>query len=143
MTFSTPEDQQELQPEPGFGYRHRPAPGDTQRHGGGGTVYVFWRHFFDPDTIIMTKTLDYGIKWTNPKSIIGQGSIAAFDQPTIPSNAYYDPSTLTARSNGFPTATVTADGTVFAAWQERVNTTADEFDLAFGRPDPPARRGSC
>ena len=107
----------------------------TPKGTGGGTIYVLWRHFFDPDTIIMTKTLDYGNKWSNPKSIIGPGSIAAFDQPTIPSNAFNDPATLTARSNGFPAATVTSDGTLFAAWQERVNTTAEVDDPAFGRPD--------
>ena len=105
------------------------------KNGGGGAVYVLWRHFFDPDTIIMTKTLDYGIKWSNPKSIIGQGSIAAFDQPTISSKAFNNPETLTARSNGFPTATVNADGTVFAAWQERVDIDPGSDDFGFPSSD--------
>jgi hypothetical protein len=103
---------------------------------GGGTVYVFWRHFFDPDTIIMTRTTDYGVKWTAPVSILGDTPMAPFDQPTISSTVPgTNPVTdLTFRSNGFPTAAVTGDGTVFAAWQERVDIDPDSD--TFGEPKP-------
>ena len=115
-----------------------PRPGEPGNKGGPGTVYVFWRHFFDPNTIIMTRTTDYGNRWSNPSPIIGPTAMAPFDQPTISTSQTLDPhSDLTFRSNGFPTAVVTPEGskgTVFVAWQEKVNIT--ENTAGFGEPDP-------
>jgi len=96
-------------------------PGDAD---GGGAVYVFWRHFFDPNAIIVRKSENYGARWSNPEIITSD--MAPFDQPTIPVGFGRD--AITFRSNSFPTATVTSDGRVFAAWQERVNSS--------GEPDP-------
>jgi len=107
-----------------------PRPG-TPKTTGGGTVYLVWRHFFDPDTMLMAKTEDYGKKWSKPEELIGTVPMAPFDQPTI-STQFQNPDALSFRSNGFPTTTVTGDGTVFVAWQERVDIT--EGSLDFGRP---------
>ena len=134
------QDQQELRPEPGLGYRRRPATGHARKTTGGGTVYVFWRHFFDPDAIVWTRTQDYGVKWSNPAILTNSPALEPFDQPTISlgqaplgGSSAVNPGfpELGFRSNGFPTATVapTLDsGTgelgrhVFVAWQERVGT---------------------
>ena len=64
---------------------------------GGGTVYVFWRHFFDPDAIIVRKTVDYGVKWSNPEVLTTE--MAPFDQPTIPAGLGRE--AITFRSNAF------------------------------------------
>jgi len=101
-----------------------PRPGEPRDADGGGTVYVFWRHFFDPNAIIVRKSENYGARWSNPEIITSD--MAPFDQPTIPVGFGRD--AITFRSNAFPTATVTSDGRVFAAWQERVNPS--------GEPDP-------
>ncbi len=102
-----------------------PRAGEPGRSGsGGGTIYVFWRHFFDPDAIIVRKSENYGARWSNPEIITSD--MAPFDQPTIPVGLGRD--AITFRSNAFPTAAVTATGRVVAAWQERV----DEY----GSPDP-------
>jgi VCBS repeat-containing protein len=110
-----------------------PRPGTPSNQGGPGTIYVFWRHFFDPNTIIATRSTDFGNKWSNPVSIIGSTPMAPFDQPTV-STEFANPALLSFRSNGFPTAAVTGDGTVFVAWQERVNIS--EGTPGFGGPDP-------
>jgi PKD repeat protein len=126
-----------------------PRQGEPSSQGGPGTVYVVWRHFFDPDTMVMTRTTDYGNKWSVPKAITGSIPLAKFDQPTISVDAG-SADYLTFRSNAFPTAVVTPegqDGTIFVAWQEKVNIDPlqpDELleevlqdeNHAFGRPDP-------
>ncbi|HSO23541.1 MAG TPA: sialidase family protein, partial [Chondromyces sp.] len=110
-----------------------PRPGTPSNQGGPGTIYVFWRHFFDPDTIIATRSTNFGQSWSNPTSIIGSTPMAPFDQPTV-STEFANPALLSFRSNGFPTAAVSGDGTVFVAWQERVNIS--EGTPGFGAPDP-------
>ncbi len=113
-----------IDPRPG-------APNTT----GGGTVYVAFRHFFKPDAIVITTSTDYGNKWSKPAEITQGTPMAPFDQPTLAVNAVPDAETdIAFRSNGFPTLSVTGDGTVFAGWQERVDITAGSPDL--GRPDP-------
>jgi VCBS repeat-containing protein len=107
-----------------------PRPG-SPRTTGGGSVYLAWRHFWEPDTVLMVKTENYGKKWSKPVELTGTLPMAAFDQPTI-STDLLDPNLLTFRSNGFPTAAVTGDGTVFVAWQERVDV--DPTSPEFGRP---------
>ena len=112
---------------------------------GGGTLYAFWRHFNGPDSIVMTKSLDFGGSWSRPEQIIGSTPMAPFDQPTISTQAVYDfglfdPITglpeVAFRSNGFPTATVATDpqgdATVFVGWQERVG--GDGYPLENGTP---------
>ena len=103
----------------------------TPKTTGGGTIYLVWRHFFDPDLILMVKTKDYGKKWSKPEELTGAVPMAPFDQPTVSTNLL-NPDVLSFRSNGFPTAAVTGDGTVFVAWQERVDITQGSAD--FGRP---------
>ncbi|HSN54613.1 MAG TPA: sialidase family protein, partial [Candidatus Sulfomarinibacteraceae bacterium] len=108
-----------------------------------GTVYMIWRHFWAPDAILMVRSTDAGQKWSKPVVVTGDiVPMQAFDQPTIstdiapepptsyPNPPYPDPTNpgfpeTAFRSNGFPTATVTDDGTIFAAWQERVDINPD------------------
>ena len=115
-----------------------PRPGLPGESDGGGTIYVFWRHFFDPNAIIATKSTDFGGSWTSPEVITDLTPLVPFDQPTIPTTApgITPPDEvalndgfpeLAFRSNGFPAATVTAhpngdglDATVFVAWQEQL-----------------------
>jgi hypothetical protein len=134
LTYSTQKINKTFNQNQGSVIAIDPRPG-TPKVEGGGTVYVLWRHFFDPDTIVMTKTLDYGAKWSNPEAILGVTPMAEFDQPTISSTAFNDPETLSFRSNGFPTATVTDDGTIFAAWQERVDIDPLSPDFGFPSSD--------
>ena len=114
---------------------------------GGGTVYTFWRHFNSPDSIIMTKSINYGSSWSKPQEIIGSQAFQKFDQPTISTDAaieygFFPDSGLPEvafRSNAFPTATVAVapdsggnDASVFVAWQERVGS--DGYPLTGGTP---------
>ncbi|MCU0303437.1 MAG: Ig-like domain-containing protein [Thermoanaerobaculales bacterium] len=108
-----------------------------------GTIYMIWRHFFAPDAILMVRSTNLGGKWSKPVVLTGGPAMAPFDQPTIPTTVapLQIPSDLNPgfpevafRSNGFPTATVTDQGTVVAAWQERVDIDPGSPDL--GRPDP-------
>jgi len=95
-----------------------------------GTVYVFWRHFNDPDAILLAKSTSYGKWWSWPKTVTQHVPMAAFDQPTITAADAFAAGAMSPvnpgfpeiafRSNGFPTAAVNSEGTIFAAWQERV-----------------------
>jgi hypothetical protein len=129
-------------------------PGEPGRLGGGGTVYVFWRHFFDPDAIIWTRTVDYGVKWSAPAILTTSPALEPFDQPTIALGVAPEivgPPALNSgfpelgfRTNGFPTATVApylVEGgnpdneddwmaNVFVAWQELVDPISKEPSAA-------------
>jgi hypothetical protein len=104
---------------------------------GGGTVYLIWRHFIAPDTMLVHKSTDYGATFRGSPVQITAGAPLAdlqkFDQPTQ-TTATHPPSQLTFRSNAFPTLTVSATGAVFAAWQERVDIAPNS--LTFGMPAP-------
>ena len=92
-----------------------------------------------PDSIIMTKSTDYGSSWSSPKrSSAPLRWPTSTNRPSPPSTATR--SLLTFRSNGFPTAAVTGDGTVFVAWQEKVNISRGR--PASANPTPPVRRAS-
>ncbi len=102
---------------------------------------MIWRHFWAPDAILMVKSTDYGKKWSKPVVVTGDiVPMAAFDQPTI-STTVASPGgapnpgfpEVAFRSNGFPTAAVTDQGTLFVAWQERVAINPAE-PATFGRP---------
>ena len=96
-------------------------------------VYVFWRSFNVPDSMIMSKTTRTG--WSKPIDLLASDpsrTLATFDQPSVTTQ---DPlgnavkAELAFRSNAFPTAAITPDGsTLLVAWQERVS--------ASGMPDP-------
>jgi hypothetical protein len=107
-----------------------------------GAIYMIWRHFFAPDAILMVKSTNLGARWSKPAVLTSGPSMAPFDQPTIPTTTApvqiagdLNPGfpEVGFRSNGFPTAAVTDQGTVVAAWQERVNIDPGSPD--FGRPD--------
>lgn len=138
LTFSTTKINKNFGQNQGSAIAVDPRPG-TPKTTGGGTVYVFWRHFFDPDAIIWTRSLDYGSRWSSPAILTNSPALAPFDQPTISLGSAplggasaVNPGfpELGFRSNGFPTAAVaphsyneatdTWDATVFVAWQERV-----------------------
>ncbi len=108
-------------------------PGTT----GGGTVYLIWRHFFAPDSMIVHKSTDYGASFNGKAAPITGGAPLAdlqkFDQPTQTTSTH-PPSQLTFRSNAFPTIAVSNTGAVFAAWQERVDVTPGS--ATFGMPAP-------
>ncbi len=115
-----------------------PRPGNPG-NGGGGSVYVVWRHFFSPDAIVMIKTENYGKKFSKPIELTGDIPMQPFDQPTLSAwdgESPPSPDYLTARSNAFPTTVVTPEGehgTVFVAWQEKVDIT--EGGPTLGQPD--------
>jgi len=93
--------------------------------------YVFWRTFNTPNSIIMSKLTSKG--WSKPKDLLAGDpltTIATFDQPTVSTlTTTIGADGLAFRSNGFPTAAMTPDGsTLMVAWQERVNSS--------GAPDP-------
>ncbi len=109
-----------------------------------GDVYLVWRHFFDPDAIIMVKTQDYGKKFSKARNITADFPMYPYDQPTIATTSVHPLSgvpavpfsDLTFRSNSFPTAAVAPDGnggsTLFVAWQELVSL--NEADFGFPNP---------
>jgi hypothetical protein len=113
-----------------------------------GDVYLVWRHFFDPDAVLMVRTSNYGKKFSKPVDLTADTPMHPFDQPTISTTSVnpqtgldsYPFSDLTFRSNAFPTAAVAADGnggsTVFVAWQELVSLEAADFGFpsAMGSP---------
>jgi len=92
-----------------------------------GDVNVFWRHFFTPDTIVQARLSAATGRWSKAAAIISD-TLQTFDQPTLGTTDVANPSAeLAFRSNAFPAAVVARDGTIMAAWQERV-------DPSTGRP---------
>jgi hypothetical protein len=101
-----------------------PRPG-TPATTGGGSVYLIWRHFFAPDTMVLAKSTDFGATFGKPASITASAAtptLQTFDQRSQ-STLTHAPGDLAFRSNAFPTIAVTGSGTIVAAWQERVNVT--------------------
>lgn len=104
---------------------------------GGGTVYVVWRHFFGPDTILLHKSTNFGQTFGgSPVDLLRDSNVSVlqtFDQPTATTENSLNPSTdVSFRTNSVPTLAVTGDGTLFAAWQERVDRTPGS--ATFQRP---------
>jgi len=94
---------------------------------GGGAVYVAWRHFNSPDTIVVSKSTDFGVTFSKGEAV-PSAPIEAFDQPSF--STAYGAENVAFRSNAFPTLAVADNGKVFVAWQERVSLTAgDGFAL--------------
>ena len=108
----------------------RPGIPNTQ-NGGGGTLYLAWRHFDDPDAIIVTRSTNFGQTFGKPLKITA-APMQTFDQPSIPTTTpNITPAEIAFRSNAFPTMAVGANGNVFVAWQERVdiNPNSGTFGL--------------
>ena len=108
---------------------------------GGGTVYVGWRHFFAPDTILLHKSTNFGQTFSSSPTDLLAGSavplLQTFDQPTATTQNTLNPSSdVSFRTNSVPTLTVTGDGTVLAAWQERVDRIPGS--ATFGKPNAQA-----
>ncbi len=151
LTFTKSRIQQPYTQNQGSAITVDPRPGLPTDPEGGGAVYLIWRHFFDPDAMVMIRSTDFGKRWTKPIELT-DSDMAPFDQPTISTLVAPIPDATDApppvnpgfpetafRSNGFPTAAVTGDGTVYAAWQERVNLTTglpDRGRAAADRPHP-------
>ena len=90
-----------------------------------GTIYLVWRNFFDPHTLLVHSSANFGASFPGkPKEITKSVPLANFDQPSIPT-AFASPALDSPghRSNGFPTAAVTNNGDLWIAWQERVDLT--------------------
>jgi hypothetical protein len=109
-----------------------PRPG-TPATTGGGSVYVVWRHFFDPDAMIAQKSVDFGASWLNQGVRITSDTLQRFDQPTQ-ATSMFPPEEIAFRTNAFPTVAVTSSGRLLAAWQERVDVSSDPQSPTFGRP---------
>ena len=109
----------------------------TPQTTGGGTLYIAFRHFNDPDTILVHKSTNYGQTFSGQPANLLAGSTTAtlqkYDQPTIATGDTADPANdLMFRSLAFPTIAVTGNGTVMVAWTERVGI--DPSSQTFRRP---------
>ena len=130
QTFSVAKLNQPFQQGQGTAIAVDPREGTPQTTGGG-TLYIAFRHFHDPDTILVHKSTNFGQTFSGqPVNLLaGQttSTLQKYDQPTIGTGDSTDPANdLLFRSLTFPTIAVTGNGTVMAAWTERVDT--------FGRP---------
>ncbi len=97
-------------------------------------IFVFWRSFNSPDSIILRKSTDGGTKWTKPSDLLaGEAAMAKFDQPNVStqdSPVVSVKNEIAFRSNAFPAAAIAPDGnTILVAWQEKV-------DPSTGLPNP-------
>ncbi len=156
LSFTTTKIQMPYNQNQGSAIAVDPRPG-MPKTTGGGTVYLVWRHFFSPDAMVMTKTEDFGKRWTRIQELTGDPPFEKFDQPTISTTGlvaqgFADKDTVNPetafRSNSFPTVEVAPflasggdtetetddvwDATVFVAWQERVDIDPDS--PTFGEP---------
>jgi len=126
-----------------------PRPG-TPNTTGGGTIHLFWRHFFDPNAILTITSKNYGQTFPgNPSNITAGWDLETYDQigysttaavgagfPTEGTPDHWDPPAIggqagvediiSFRSNAFPTAAISEQGTIFVAWQERVDLQPGE-----------------
>jgi hypothetical protein len=101
---------------------------------GGGPVYVAWRHFNSPDTIVVSKSTDFGVTFSRGEAV-SAAPIEAFDQASL--STAYGAENVAFRSNAFPTIAVADNGRVFVAWQERVSLAlGDGFGLPVAGGSP-------
>jgi VCBS repeat-containing protein len=116
----------------------------TPQTTGGGTLYIAFRHFNDPDTILVHKSNNFGQTFSGQPTNLLAGSatptLQKYDQPTIATGDTTDPDhDLMFRSLAFPTIAVTGSGTVMVAWTERVGidpslTSSFRRPMATGSP---------
>jgi hypothetical protein len=96
-----------------------------------GLASVFWRSFNTPDTIVMRRSTSSG-GWSTPVDLLKGDSLktlAKFDQPSVSTQEVSDKTDLAFRTNAFPDAAITPDGSLMiVVWHERVNGSGD--------PDP-------
>jgi hypothetical protein len=87
-------------------------------------VFVFWRSWNSPHTIVMRKQKTTGA-WENPVDILANDplkTLATFDQTTASTLDVSGPEELVFRANGFPAAAFAPDGgTLIVAWHEKVD----------------------
>ena len=94
-----------------------PGVGQPGNKGGPGTIYVAWRHFFDPDAIIVRKSTDYGSKWAKPPVVINNPAMDPFDQPSSLDRLLHQRASHFDRTDSRRLRS-TDQGKVFVAWQE-------------------------
>lgn len=98
-------------------------------HPATGLASVFWRSFNTPDTMVMRRSTSSG--WSTPVDLLKNDALktlAKFDQPGVSTEGGKEE--LAFRTNAFPDAAITPDGSLLVAvWHERVNNTS-------GFPDP-------
>jgi len=105
-----------------------------------GTVYVFFRSFNSPNSIVMRKSSAKGSGWEKPVDIVAAGdpsrpTLQAFDQPTI-DLATGGPTSLAFRSNAFPAAAMTPDGKVLiVTFQEKAGPSGLPCGIVNGVPE--------
>jgi hypothetical protein len=91
------------------------------RANGGGAITVMWRSF-DPQGMLAATSTNGGTSFGRPV-LLNNTPIQPFDQPTLPSPGGGLPVSegFAFRSNALPTIAAAGDGTLYAAWQERVS----------------------
>ncbi|HET6956270.1 MAG TPA: HYR domain-containing protein, partial [Vicinamibacterales bacterium] len=95
---------------------------------GSGQVFAFWRGFGSSPSIFYVKRVSDG-NWTKAASILGNPAFGAFDQGNIKVDATSiaalkaSEQNITPRSNGFPAAAISGNGTMFVVFQECANAT--------------------
>ncbi len=105
-----------------------------------GTVFVVFRTFASPNSIILRRSTTSGSGWAKPIDILALGDPAhpflqTYDQPTIDISSG-DPNKLTFRSNAFPAAAMTPDGKILiVTFQEKANATGDPCPVLNGVVD--------
>jgi len=91
-----------------------------------GQVYAFWRGFGSTPAIFVAMRTGPG-SWTKPQSILGNTPFAAFDQGNIKVDATStaalraSESSISPRSNAFPSAAALPNGTLLVVFQECAN----------------------
>ncbi|HEY2149600.1 MAG TPA: hypothetical protein VGH34_02260, partial [Vicinamibacterales bacterium] len=94
----------------------------------GGQVFAFWRGFGSSPSIFFVKRSGGGT-WTKASSILGKPAFGAFDQGNIKVDAssiaalQTSEQNISPRSNGFPSAAVSGNGTIFVVFQECASAT--------------------
>ena len=148
QTFSVTKLNQPYQQGQGTALAVDPREG-TPQSGGGGTLYIAFRHFHDPDTILVHKSTNFGQTFSGqPVNLLaGQtpSTLQKYDQPTIGTvESPTNPDLFAFRSLAFPTIAVTVNpetntANVLVAWTERVgidpgNSATFRRPLAAGSP---------
>ena len=106
-----------------------------------GQVLAFWRGFGSSPSIFFVKRVSDG-NWTKAASILANPAFGAFDQGNIKVDATSisalkaSEQNITPRSNGFPAAAISGNGTIFVTFQECANA-ATGAPLACGSGGSP------
>ena len=128
QTFSVTKLNQPYQQGQGTALAVDPRPG-TPQSGGGGTLYIAFRHFHDPDTILVHKSTNFGQTFSGqPVNILAghtPSTLQKYDAPTIGTAETTNPEFFSFRSLAFPSIAVAVNpvnnaANIVVAFAERV-----------------------